>query len=88
MSSAEPKGPWNQRLHQAGTRLEEDLRRLTTYINDEIIPDVRRHGSHALRAAADELHRLAQRMDEQQNHNQQAQSSSRPQADPTKTPHK
>lgn len=59
-----PKRPWEQRLHEAGTRVEEDLRRFVTYLNDEIVPDVRRNGSEALRSAAAELNRLAQRMDE------------------------
>jgi hypothetical protein len=56
--------PWEQRLHQAGNRIEEDLQRFVRYINDEIVPDVRRNGSEALRSAAAELNRLAQRMDD------------------------
>ena len=64
MSSEAPKRPWEQRLHEAGTRVEEDLRTVINYINDEVVPDVRRNGSQALRAAATELQRLAQRMDE------------------------
>lgn len=62
--STAPKRPWEQRLHEAGTRVEEDLRRFVTYLNDEIVPDVRRNGSEALRSAAAELNRLAQRMDD------------------------
>lgn len=58
------KRPWEQRLHKAGTRVEEDLRRFVAYVNDEIVPDVRRNGSEALRSAAAELNRLAQRMDD------------------------
>ncbi len=64
MSNEAPKRPWEQRLHEAGTRVEEDLRNVIKYINDEVVPDVRRNGSQALRAAATELQRLAQRMDE------------------------
>ena len=64
MSSEAPKRPWEQRLQEAGTRVEEDLRTVINYINDEVVPDVRRNGSQALRAAATELQRLAQRMDE------------------------
>lgn len=64
MSSEAPKRPWEQRLHEAGTRVEEDLRTVINYINDEVVPDVRRNGSQTLRAAATELQRLAQRMDE------------------------
>jgi hypothetical protein len=60
------QGPrsWEQRLRDAAAYAEEDLRRVVTYINDEVVPDIRRNGSRALRAAAAELHKLAQRMDE------------------------
>ena len=61
--SAERK-PWEQTLHEAGARVEEDLRKLVKYINDEVVPDVRRNGSEALKAAAAELHRLAEKMDD------------------------
>lgn len=64
MAGNDPKRPWEQQLRAAGTHIEEDLRRVITYINDEVVPDVRRNGSEALRAAAAELHKLAQRMDE------------------------
>jgi hypothetical protein len=64
MPANEPKRPWEQRLHEAGTRVEEDLRKVIQYINDEVVPDVRRNGSDALRSAAAELQKLAQRMDE------------------------
>jgi hypothetical protein len=56
--------PWEQILHDAGSRAEEDLRRVIDYINDEVVPDVRRNGSEALRAAATELQKLARKMDE------------------------
>ncbi|MDP9039699.1 MAG: hypothetical protein M3O02_10575 [Acidobacteriota bacterium] len=56
--------PWSQQLQQATARAEEDLRRVVTYINDEVVPDIRRNGSEALRAAAVELQKLAQRMDD------------------------
>ena len=56
--------PWEERLHEAGARIEEDVRDFVRYFNDEIVPDIRKNGSEALRAAARELNRLAQRMDE------------------------
>jgi hypothetical protein len=58
------KKPWEQKLHEAGARVEEDLKRLVNYINDEVVPDVRRNGSEALKSAAAELHRLAEKMDD------------------------
>ncbi|MBS1823554.1 MAG: hypothetical protein JST61_16540 [Acidobacteria bacterium] len=64
MTQRSTKYAWEQRLHGTGARVEDDLRKLLDYINDEIVPDVRKSGSEALRAAAQELNRLAQRIDE------------------------
>lgn len=60
-----PRQPWQDRLHETAGRVEEELRTFATYINDEVVPDVRRHSSDALRAAAEELHQLAQRLDDE-----------------------
>ncbi|HEU4634988.1 MAG TPA: hypothetical protein VFS41_02340 [Edaphobacter sp.] len=64
MTNGSEKRPWEERLHEAGTRMEEDVREFIRYFNDEIVPDLRKNGSEALRAAARELNRMAQRMDE------------------------
>jgi hypothetical protein len=64
MPTEAPKQPWEQRIRDAGANIEEDVRRLITYINDEVVPDVRRNGSEALRAAAAELQKLATHIDE------------------------
>jgi hypothetical protein len=64
MSNDDPKRPWEQQVREAAAHLEEDLRRFAGYVNDEIVPDIRRNSSEALRAAAAELHKLAQRMDD------------------------
>jgi hypothetical protein len=55
---------WEQRLHEAGTRVEEELRTLISYINDEVVPEVRKNGSVALRKAAQQMETLARKMDE------------------------
>jgi hypothetical protein len=60
-----PRQPWQDRLNETAARVEEDLRHLASYINDEVVPDVRRFSSAALRNAAIELHKLAQRMDDE-----------------------
>ena len=65
MAPEEPKRPWEQQLKDVAAHIEADLRNVVKYINDEVVPEVRRNGSDALRAAAAELHRLAQRMDDQ-----------------------
>jgi hypothetical protein len=78
------EGPkhWEQQMREAAAHAEEDLRRVVTYINDEVVPDIRRHGSHALRAAAEQLHTLAQRMDDRRAASQQPP----PQPGPTPPP--
>jgi histidinol dehydrogenase len=55
---------WEQQLRDAARHVEEDLRRVVNYINDEVVPDVRENGSQALRFAARELDKLAQKMDD------------------------
>jgi hypothetical protein len=65
MSTEEPKRPWEQQLRDAATHLETDLKNVVKYINDEVVPGVRRNSSDALRTAAAELHKLASRMDDQ-----------------------
>jgi hypothetical protein len=64
MAGKAPKRPWEQRLHEAAATVEDELRRVITYINDEVVPEVRQNSSDALRAAAAEMERLAQRMDD------------------------
>lgn len=64
MSNNLPKQPWDLRLREAANQMEDELKRLVSYVNDEVVPDVRRNGSSALRVAATELQRLAQRMEE------------------------
>jgi hypothetical protein len=64
MATGDSKRPWEQQLKDAAAHLETDLKNVVKYINDEVVPEVRRNGSEALRAAAVELHKLAQRMDD------------------------
>lgn len=56
--------PLEERLREAAGHVEDDVRRVITYINDEVVPDVRRNGSEALRLAAAELRKLAERVDD------------------------
>ncbi len=55
---------WEERVHTAAAEAEAEVKRLIQYLNDEVVPDVRRHGSAALRTAAEQLDRLAQKMDD------------------------
>ena len=63
MTAREPK-PWEQHLRDAARHAEEDVRRVVKYINDEVVPDIRENGSEALRKAAQQLQKLADRMDD------------------------
>lgn len=66
-----PRQPWQDRIpetiKESAARIEDELRKLASFINDEVVPDVRRHGSEALRTAAIELNKLAQHMDDERN---------------------
>jgi len=64
MANEEPKRPWEQQLRDAAAHLETDLRNVVKYLNDDVVPAVRKNGSEALRAAAVELHKLAEKMDD------------------------
>jgi hypothetical protein len=55
---------WEQQLREGAARAEEEVRRVVAYINDEVVPEIRVNGSQALRAAAAELQKLAERMDQ------------------------
>jgi bisphosphoglycerate-dependent phosphoglycerate mutase len=63
-SNQPPPRPWEEKLHEATTRIEDEVRRVVRYLDDEVVPDVRRSSSVALRAAAERLAQLAQRLDD------------------------
>ena len=44
-------------------RLEDDVKRVVTYINEKVVPEVRENSSKALRIAAEQLARLADHLD-------------------------
>jgi hypothetical protein len=44
-------------------RLEEDVKKVITYLNDKVVPEVRENSSKALRIAAEQLARLADHLD-------------------------
>ena len=67
MSSAPNQKPLEQRLHDAARRAEEELRRFVSYLDAEVVPEVRRNSSTAPRAAATRLQKLADSMDDARN---------------------
>ena len=62
-SGGNPRKPWEQQLNEAGARLDEELRRVVRYVDEEVVPEVRRNGSRALRIASDRLRELAEQME-------------------------
>ena len=40
-------------------RIEEDVKRVITYLNEKVVPEVKENSSKALRIAAEQLARLA-----------------------------
>ena len=58
-----------------GPRIEEEVRRVITYLNDEVVPQVRRNSSSALRSAAEQLSRLAEHLDQQRAASAQAEAA-------------
>ena len=56
----------DEHLNSFSPRIEEEARRVIDYLNDEVVPQVRRHSSQALRIAAEHFEKLARHLDENQ----------------------
>jgi hypothetical protein len=44
-------------------RLEEDVKKVITYLNEKVVPEVRENSTKALRIAAEQLARLADHLE-------------------------
>lgn len=53
----------DQKMKDAIPKIEAEVQRVIRYMNDEVVPDVRREGSNALRVAAEQLRKLADYME-------------------------
>lgn len=53
-----------RKIDDTTRRMEDELRQFIKYLNDDVVPKVRTHGSQALRSAAQQLARLADSMDD------------------------
>jgi microcompartment protein CcmL/EutN len=53
----------DERVGDAIPRVEEEVKKVITYLNDEVVPQVRQNSSQALRVAAEHLARLAEHLD-------------------------
>jgi hypothetical protein len=52
-----------EKFNEVRPRVEEEVNRVITYLNDEVVPDIRQGSSRALRAAAAQLAKLAEKLD-------------------------
>jgi hypothetical protein len=50
----------DEKVTQAMPRLEEDVKKVIAYLNNEVVPDVRRNSVKALRLASEQLAKLAE----------------------------
>jgi hypothetical protein len=51
-------------LGTAIPRVQEEIRKIIAYLNDEVVPHVRQDSSQALRTAAERLRNLADHLDD------------------------
>jgi bisphosphoglycerate-dependent phosphoglycerate mutase len=54
----------DERFNQAVPRVEEEVKKVIAYLNDQIVPQLRQDSSQALHAAADRLRKLAEQLDD------------------------
>jgi hypothetical protein len=71
-----------QRLDEALERIQLELRQAAAYVNDAVIPQVRRESIQGLRTASDALRNLADRFERQSN----ASGANQSQGGPNQTP--
>lgn len=60
-------GSVGRRIEEAVELIEMELRHAVAYVNDAVVPQVRRESISAMRSVADTLRSLADRMDRSQN---------------------
>ena len=56
---------YGQRLEELIQQLEAELREAVDYVNDSVVPQVRRESISAMRALSEKLRSLADRLDKQ-----------------------
>jgi hypothetical protein len=61
---ADPFEQASKKIGEAAKQVEQELQDFVRHFNDDVVPKVRNEGSNALRRAAEELRKLADRMDD------------------------
>ena len=54
----------DEQFSNVAPRVEEEVRKVIAYLNDEVVPAVRQHSTKALRVAAEKMSKLADYLDE------------------------
>jgi len=60
-----------RKLDEAASKIEQEIRGVIQHLNDHVVPKVRTEGTQALRNVAQELQKLADRMDDSRKSTQQ-----------------
>jgi hypothetical protein len=55
----------DEHFSQAIPRVEEEVKKVIAFLNDQVVPQIRKESSQGLRAAADTLRKLAEQVDDQ-----------------------
>ncbi len=65
MSTSPPPGPGGvgRRIEEAVELIEMELRHAVAYVNDAVVPQVRKESISAMRSLADTLQKLADRVE-------------------------
>ena len=53
-----------RKLDEAASKIEQELRNVIRHLNDQVVPKMRTEGTQALRGVAQELQKLADRLDD------------------------
>ena len=53
----------DETVNKAVPRVEDELKKVIAYLNDEVVPRVRENSSKGLRVAADQLTKIAEHLD-------------------------
>jgi TRAP-type C4-dicarboxylate transport system substrate-binding protein len=60
-----------RKLDEAASKIEQELKKVIRTLNDEVVPKMRTEGTQALRSVAQELQKLADRLDDSKKSAQQ-----------------
>lgn len=61
--SSSPADRVNSKIEEAARTLEQETERFIQYINNEVVPEVRKHSSRGLRTASQKLREFADYLD-------------------------